>query len=542
MSNASGSCVWGAVMSRIGPPACDGNRLSPEVKIWLLLAVVAVGVRLVVYAASYYQADDAWITFRYAENIARGAGFVFNPGQRVYGTTTPLLTLIVAGGLKLGVAPSATALATNLLATIAMLWAAARLAGRRLSTAPLVLLLGLLAVAPTHVVWSISGMETALFIALLTVGVLAYAERRWVLLGIACGGAFLTRFDGIVFWLAVLTTATYLTLHRGDRRMGRGVDWGGGARAMAAGAVLVLPWLIFAGLYFGDIVPNSVWAKLALYNRGGFDRTPPSRLLEWAFAFGLLPPLLTALLCGGGAAGLLIKPTRLALLPIWFAGYLAFFLVGKTHIHPWYVVPLHTLGILMIVLGWGRLLRMVRFWASDVARTTTRVAVAVCLLLAASVAIPRAWAEACVRQRLYEHAHAELGQFLRDRSQPGDVVYAWDIGYIGYLSGRPILDFVGIVSPEVMAANAERDFVRVLREHRPDWAVVGLYGQASQPIRSSPWFAAHYKEAYANEVPGVAHWPRDDARRLHTYRPEYVIYQRRGAAPTAAVVKDDHRD
>src|SRR5437016_142374 len=40
--------------------------------------------------------DDAFITFRYSRNILEGQGFVYNPGSRVLGTTTPLFTLLMA--------------------------------------------------------------------------------------------------------------------------------------------------------------------------------------------------------------------------------------------------------------------------------------------------------------------------------------------------------------------------------------------------------------------------------------------------------------
>ena len=40
--------------------------------------------------------DDAFITFRYSRNLLAGNGFVYNPGQRVQGTTTPLYTLLMA--------------------------------------------------------------------------------------------------------------------------------------------------------------------------------------------------------------------------------------------------------------------------------------------------------------------------------------------------------------------------------------------------------------------------------------------------------------
>lgn len=40
--------------------------------------------------------EDAFITFRYARNLAEGQGFVFNPGEHVLGTTSPLHALILA--------------------------------------------------------------------------------------------------------------------------------------------------------------------------------------------------------------------------------------------------------------------------------------------------------------------------------------------------------------------------------------------------------------------------------------------------------------
>ena len=48
------------------------------------------------------------ITFRVAENLASGRGFVYNPGERVQVTTTPLYALILAPGVWLfGSAPTA---------------------------------------------------------------------------------------------------------------------------------------------------------------------------------------------------------------------------------------------------------------------------------------------------------------------------------------------------------------------------------------------------------------------------------------------------
>src|SRR5437762_4452372 len=81
-----------------------------------------------------YQVDDAFIVYRYAANVARGEGFVFNPGERVEGVTCFLWALALVPAAALGlplpqVAPILTGIAG--LATLALLpGLAARLDGR----------------------------------------------------------------------------------------------------------------------------------------------------------------------------------------------------------------------------------------------------------------------------------------------------------------------------------------------------------------------------------------------------------------------------
>ena len=58
-----------------------------------LIVILALAARLIPGPRTI---DDAYITFRYARNLLAGNGFVFNPGERVLGTTTPLFTLILA--------------------------------------------------------------------------------------------------------------------------------------------------------------------------------------------------------------------------------------------------------------------------------------------------------------------------------------------------------------------------------------------------------------------------------------------------------------
>ena len=68
------------------------SRLKPALP--ALIVALAILARLIPGPRTI---DDAFITFRYARNILAGQGFVYNPGEAVLGTTTPLYTLLMAG-------------------------------------------------------------------------------------------------------------------------------------------------------------------------------------------------------------------------------------------------------------------------------------------------------------------------------------------------------------------------------------------------------------------------------------------------------------
>lgn len=532
------------------------TELTPRDRrlLWGLVAgisLVAVAVRLGVALASGFQVDDAWITYRYAENLAAGEGFVYNPGERVYGTTTPLLTLVLAGADLAGVPLPAASLAVSLLATVATLLCLAALARPRLGVAWTVLVAGLAAVAPSHVVWSVSGMETALSIAFLAGALLAYARGRWTLLGLAAAGAFLTRFDAVVLLVALPVTEGILALasragssggpqarpttSKAGPSGGRAAAWRGLGRAAGAFLLAAGPWLVFATLYFGSPVPNAVWAKTGLHRLGeaglSFDRVPG--LVRAALDPGIAPFVLEVFLAAAGVAALLARRDRLAVVPVWLGGYAAFLSLGQVHVHPWYVAPFHPPLLLLWGLGLAWLARGISGWLvrpgvpppprlSPPARLACVLGVAA---VAGAATVPAALGEARERQSVYEGAHAALGRYLAERARPGEAVYAWDIGYVGHLTGRRILDFQGIVSPEVIPYNRRGDFAGVLLDFRPEWAVVGLYGRAAAELLGGPEVWTLYEEVHRNARSG----PEDVLRRGRSrpYGAEYVVLRRR---------------
>jgi arabinofuranosyltransferase len=201
-----------------------------------------------------FSAEDAFITYRYAENLATIGALVFNRGEPILALTSPLHGLLSTG---LYVLTGHTVLANKLLglvlllATAAAVWVHYR---DRPVLQPLVLTLIL--APPCVVLWTFGGLETPILLFLVTSAALLamspQAPSRVRLCGVfvLAGLAFLTRFDSILFVAPLL-------LHMAIRaRAVRDVGL-----AMLAGAALPTVWLIISWSYYGDIFPTSFYAK-----------------------------------------------------------------------------------------------------------------------------------------------------------------------------------------------------------------------------------------------------------------------------------------
>ena len=77
----------------------------------LLLATVLM------WPLRHYLTDDTFIHLQYARNLAAGHGFVFNQGERIYGSTSPLWVALIADGMALGLDGLLVARAIGLIAT-----------------------------------------------------------------------------------------------------------------------------------------------------------------------------------------------------------------------------------------------------------------------------------------------------------------------------------------------------------------------------------------------------------------------------------------
>ncbi|HVG08095.1 MAG TPA: hypothetical protein VNM67_10350 [Thermoanaerobaculia bacterium] len=201
--------------------------------------------------------DDAGITFTYARNLAAGHGLVSQPGlPPVEGFSNFLWMLTLVPSFLLGlfhpvIVPKLVSLALLAGSFILLDRGLFALTGSR--AVSLVTLL-LLAVCSPFVIWTVSGLENPLYAFLLCLLFwLIVRERETGAFPLAAGavavGLALTRPEGILF----APLYPLLTLTKGG--------WSRINRYAAVFALLLGGFLLFRWSYFGDLYPNTFYAK-----------------------------------------------------------------------------------------------------------------------------------------------------------------------------------------------------------------------------------------------------------------------------------------
>jgi hypothetical protein len=260
------------------------GAVSWEVRRRAILAVYVIGTLGFAALALHrvwslsYPFDDAFISFRYADNLARGRGVVYNPGEPVEGYTNFLWVLLTAGGITLGLDPLDVALFLGKAAFVASVVGCALLIFRGtrnhasdvLGLAPLAWLV----FATDYEKFAASGLETTFFgaqlVAFAAVEFLGGSEgkRRWLWLhSLLPTTIVMTRPDGVLFVAAGILVISIASLraHRitstwlsslGATALSLLLRYGVFLAAMVCHGV----WKV---LYYGSLIPNTAWAKRA---------------------------------------------------------------------------------------------------------------------------------------------------------------------------------------------------------------------------------------------------------------------------------------
>jgi len=420
--------------------------------------------------------DDSYITYRYVRNILAGAGFVYNPDERVMGTTTPLYTglltaLSLFGGGTQAPFPQISLLVNALAdgASCLLLLYLGRRLGFRFAGLGAALAW---AVAPFSVTFAIGGLETSVCVLLLIGTAAAHIDSRPRLAALLAALAFLTRPDALILIAPLALDRLWCwwnDYRRGALNVRQVIEEG-----LAFGAP-VIAWLGFATLYFGSPIAHSVAAKTVAYRlapESGFVRllqhytTPFLEHLtfgtRWIAVGMALYPFLYIV---GSWRALKIQPRALplALYP-WL--YFAVFALANPLIFRWYMTPPLPAYYLFILGGAETLLFSLfaglkaRGWRAN--ERLPRLAALVLIVLVPTLLSLRDWRlhpdhgldrpapeMAWYKlELLYRQAAEEVTSTMADRSGALPSLAAGDVGVLGFYTGMHIVDTVGLNSPQ----------------------------------------------------------------------------------------------
>ena len=243
-------------------PTDNHSMRFPLVYAWLLTVALFLVCSLISFAV---MAEDAYISFRYAENIGSGLGPVFNDGgAAVEGYSNPLWVGLLAidnmVGVHSGNAARCLGLLFGALVLLEVMLLVRLVAPEARGAGPAAGVI--LATAPPFLFWSQAGLETSLSLYLLLLGL------RWVLLGLERPGRLplsavpllllaVARPEGIMYFVVI---GAYIVVARPAR------IWEKGKASLIASALIVLvPFVVFLlwrHEVFGAWVPNTFFAKV----------------------------------------------------------------------------------------------------------------------------------------------------------------------------------------------------------------------------------------------------------------------------------------
>ena len=417
--------------------------------------------------ASGFPLDDSWIHLHFARNLAAGAGFSYNPGTPVAGSTAPLWTLLLGAGAFVAAPSLAMAKAVGIIATVgaALVTRRAALAWGARSEVALVAAVALVWMGP--VTWgALSGMEVSLAALLVAAALLAHARDHALASAVCAALAVLARPEALLL-VPFLVAARPLTI----RRI---------ALFALVTIVIVAPAVLFSLKTAGTPYPATAAAKV----EGGlvgwlggvrepaaltFVRRPAAFFTEWIvwlttihwlLPIALVPALVLTWQHAGRALGLVTlalvaHPLGMALLAPYRGPA---FQEGRYSIH---LLPL---AVLVLAVAFGR--HAPRRWAAP-------AIFAAWLAVAAMTLLPAATRYGWAVQNI-NAMQVHLGRWADAQLPKNARIALNDIGAIAFFSRRDVIDLMGLVTPEIIPyrRRGESGVMEYVSETCPEYLII----------------------------------------------------------------------
>jgi len=209
--------------------------------------------------------DDAYITYRYSDNLASNYGFSWNYNEiQEFGFTSYFHVLIVSLGIKLGFDTILFSKGITIFAGIITILVSGLivkvLTERKMKLYFLPALF--LGVIPAFGLHAIAGLETTLFVMFFSLSIFSYASfiqssnsKKIIPLCIFIIFATLTRYEGILLVLGMLIHQIYLKIILKNTINFKNIIF------LCTPIVFLIGLFLFNNNQYGQILPNSFYVK-----------------------------------------------------------------------------------------------------------------------------------------------------------------------------------------------------------------------------------------------------------------------------------------
>ena len=416
--------------------------------------------------------DDAYISFRYARNLARGLGLVWNPGELVDGYTNFGWVIFLTPFEALGLDTPLLARLVNVGCAVAVVALTMRFAWTQFGPGAATVPGLLLALDGALGRWGQDGLETTAFTLLLLVSCLA-ALRAWTdeershyWVPLLFGLLTLLRPDGCIFFVVAIVFG----VASGRQRLPEALRWCG------LFLLLVLPWAGWRWLYYGYPLPNTFYAKV------GLSGAVLERGLRYVGTAALqrVPALLligVALWRSPGRDGLRFFLCLCAAQLVYVVAVGGDWMGAGRFILP--ILPF------LYLLAAAPFPRLARSTGRYLVMAGTGIAIVLNFMLSST------WGElrSVAREHDYLSSRASVAEWLDQVAGPDDSILLGEIGQVGYITDRRVYDMFGLVDAHIAhldvstmgrgkPGHEKRDLSYSL-SLRPNWVVLPPRGMVA---------------------------------------------------------------
>lgn len=465
----------------------------PKIKpLYLIILAVLIAVYVIHALSLAFTQDDAFISYRYVKNFLGGIGLVYNPGERVEGYTNFLFVILMAFFGNFGVNYITLSKLLGIFSgagiiVLSYFWFKRIFPDSKNELAAFGAPV-LLAANSAFAYWSISGLETVMFGALVFWGIYFASEKKPIMV-LLLALATLTRPEGgLVFVLIIIYCLATKYI---PRRTAAGLT--------AAYALLIIPQFVFRLSYYGDLLPNPFYAKTGWsveYFMAGLGYV-------WLFLkqYGFFGILIIVPLAGLGRI-----PARLRLpLFIMVIYILYIIMVGGDVLHG------HRFFIVLLPIAYLLFFAGLSGWLQNF-DTNKYIGMAVSIMLVAAFltyAVPYKWMRSIRKTEIgLVDGMTYWTRVIHDtRGNDNYSIALSTIGAFGYYSNAVVIDLLGLTD-RTIAKNPqpvvgiettwkERNYnIPYLMKRNPDLILFSTGAKPSSPAEKALFLSSVFRKGY----------------------------------------------